>query len=104
MYGTIARISIIPGREAALDEFERNWVRDHGQRAQGFIADYILAPDGRPHERLALTIFDSEASYRRNAEDPAQHAWYLQFRAFLTADPEWNDGPIDERVLASVPL
>ena len=104
MYGTIFRIRITPGRAAAVDAAIRGWLRDRAPDVAGFIAEYILTPDGPPGERLALVIFDSEANYRRNAADPAQHAWYEQFRAHLDADPEWHDGPVTEFMRATVPL
>lgn len=104
MYGTISRIRIKPGHEQAVEELVYGWVRDRGPVVEGFIADYLLAPDSAPGERLALTIFASEASYRKNADDPAQHAWYEQFRALLEADPEWHDGAVTELMRATVPL
>ena len=27
-----------------------------------------------------------------NADNPAQHQWYLKLRDLLEADPEWTDG------------
>jgi heme-degrading monooxygenase HmoA len=104
MYGTISRIRIKPGQERAVEELVHGWVHDRGAVVEGFIADYLLAPDNAPGERFALTIFDSDANYRRNAADPAQHAWYEQFRALLEADPEWHDGAVTELMRATVPL
>ena len=104
MYGTISRIRIKPGQEQAVEELVNTWVRDRAPLVAGFIADYLLTPDRASGERFALTIFDSEANYRKNADDPAQHAWYEQFRALLEADPEWHDGAVTELMRATVPL
>ncbi|MFN8515690.1 MAG: antibiotic biosynthesis monooxygenase [Thermomicrobiales bacterium] len=104
MYGTVSRIHITPGQERAVEELVQGWLRDRAPRAEGFIGEYILIPEAAPGERLALTVFDSEASYRKHAADPAQHAWYLQFRAHLESDPEWHDGAVTELLCATVPL
>jgi len=39
-----------------------------------------------------IAIFDDAATYRANAESPAQHDWYLRLREQLEADPDWMDG------------
>jgi hypothetical protein len=45
-------------------------------------------------ELIGVTVFDSEDSYRVNANDPAQNEWYGELRQMLETDPEWNDGDI----------
>jgi hypothetical protein len=51
-----------------------------------------------------LAVFDTEENYRRNADDPDQHRQYLELRALLEADPEWNDGEVRVVEPAVVPL
>jgi heme-degrading monooxygenase HmoA len=104
MYGTISRFQIKPGHEGAVEDMLQGWLRDHAPGAEGFITDYLLTPATPAGERLVLTIFDSEASYRKNAAAPEQDAWYRQFRTLLEADPEWHDGEIADLVRATVPL
>jgi quinol monooxygenase YgiN len=104
MYGTLARFQPRPGQEQAVVEHAQRWMRERGSRIDGFVADYILMPDGRPGEQLVLAVFESEASYRRNAADPEQDAQYRELRALLTADPEWTDGTIVSLKPATVPL
>jgi len=43
---------------------------------------------------MGIAVFDSKESYRANAEDPEQDAFYQRWRALMDADPEWNDGEI----------
>src|SRR5215213_2301874 len=98
MYGTISSFLIKPGHEGAVEALTQGWLHDHAPRAEGFINEYLLTPAAPASERLVLTIFDSEESYRKNAAAPEQDAWYRQFRAHLEADPEWHDGVITELV------
>ena len=43
---------------------------------------------------MGVAAFDSKDSYRANAEDPEQDAFYQRWRALMDTDPEWNDGEI----------
>jgi hypothetical protein len=104
MYGSIGRFVPQPGQEQALDQEAQRWLHERAPQVAGFVAAYVLIPDARPGERLALTIFDSKASYLQNAEDPAQDRWHQQVRAILAADPEWTDGEIAQLEPATVPL
>jgi quinol monooxygenase YgiN len=92
MYGTLARMRIRPGSESALEDLEREWSRARGRSVRGAGPVYILAPDGDSTTRWMVAIFDDEASYKANADDPAQDAWYRRMREHLVADPEWIDG------------
>ena len=55
---------------------------------------YIIQNINKEGEFWGVTVFDSEENFRRNANDPAQHEWYLKMREYLEADPEWNDGEV----------
>jgi hypothetical protein len=39
-------------------------------------------------------VFDSQANYTANANDPEQDKWYQEFRSLLDADPRWMDGEV----------
>jgi quinol monooxygenase YgiN len=93
MFGTIFSMRPKPGMETAIEEFMRREERERG-RPTGFIAAYLFRPKSRPGELIGVAVFDSETSYRRNAEDPEQDRWYRQLRDLLEADPEWNDGDV----------
>jgi hypothetical protein len=41
-----------------------------------------------------VVAFDSEESYRANAESPLQHAHYAAYRALLEDEPRWHDGAL----------
>ena len=92
MYGTLARMRIRPGSESALQELESEWFRTRGRSVKGAGPTYILAPDGDSVTRWLVAIFDDEASYKANANDPEQDSWYRRMREHLVEDPEWIDG------------
>lgn len=95
MYGTIARVHPTPGREAELEAYGR---RVAELRIPGYRTSYLFRPDTNPYDRptaFLIAVFDDEASYRANANDPAQHGRYLEMRALLEDDPEWMDGTFE---------
>src|SRR5262245_20790321 len=94
MYGTVARMRVKPGQEVAMEELHRRWSQEQKPEAKGLLADYLLKSERVPGEWFVLAVFDSEESYRRNADDPEQHRQYLELRAMLVSDPEWNDGVV----------
>lgn len=104
MYGTIVRYHTKPGQAKAVEELGERWLREHAPSVPGFVATYGLRPSGRADEVLALVIFESEADYRRNAENPAQSRWFEQIRSALAAEPEWSDGEVVALEPATVPL
>jgi quinol monooxygenase YgiN len=93
VFGTVYRMRPKPGAETAIEDLLR---REEGERATptGFIAGYLFRSRSRPGELIGVAVFDSEASYRKNADDPEQDRWYRQLRELLEADPEWNDGEV----------
>jgi quinol monooxygenase YgiN len=92
MYGTIARIRPTGGDTAALRALLETWKREQRPKAPGAQDSYLFVPDSAGPIAFLIAIFDDEASYRANADSPAQHAWYLQMRALLDGDPDWMDG------------
>jgi len=104
MYGTIARLRPLPGRERAVDDLGHLWLRERAPTLAGFVANYVLKSEQHPGEVLTLSVFESEETYRRNAADPDQHRWHERIRALLAAEPEWNDGAIEAFTPATVPL
>ncbi len=98
MYGTIARLQPLPGREAEVRELLEGWSRDRGPSVAGNRGGYLFVPDANPYDKptmFLISIFDDAETYRANADDPAQHAWYLQLRERLAADPDWMDGSVE---------
>ena len=103
MYGSLIRFRPLPGQEETVIAGTQRWLRERGVTT-GFVGEYLLKPDDGSGEWAGIVVFDSEASYRRNAADPEQDQWYREFRATLAADPEWSDGEIIALEPASVPL
>lgn len=90
MYGTVARLQV---KDGALQDFMNasgSWTRVPA----GAISFHVLRTDNNPNELYLFVVFEDEASYRANAEDPQQHAEFTEMMTFLTAEPEWHDGEI----------
>ena len=94
MFGTVFRMRPKPGQEAAVEEQLRRWQRERKPIVAGVTASYLFKLRDHPDELIGVAVFDSEAHYRANAEDPEQDRWYRDLRALLETDPEWNDGDI----------
>jgi hypothetical protein len=96
MYGTIARLQPLPGREAELADYGR---RTAQREVSGYRGSYLFTPDHNPYKQptvFLIALFDDEASYHANADSPDQHESYLEMRALLAVDPEWMDGTFEE--------
>jgi hypothetical protein len=94
MFGSIYRICPKPGQEMSIADHFRRWERERRHAAGGAVAGYLFRPKSSPRELIGVAVFDSEASYRKNADDPAQDTWYRELRQMLESDPEWSDGDI----------
>lgn len=92
MYGTIARIRPKGGDVAALRTLLETWSRERRPDVPGARDSYLFVPDNAGPIAFLIAMFDDEVTYRANADDPAQHAWYLKLREQLDADPDWMDG------------
>lgn len=91
MYGTIARIKPKEGKLDEIVALMEEWDRDYKPDVEGAMAGYLFKPDdgGDP---WMVAVFENREAYRKNAEDPAQDAWYRRLREALEADPDWIDG------------
>jgi len=97
MFGTIARLKVKAGEEAALKQMQDKWWTDRRPKVKGAVTGYLCKPvNGPADEQLLIAIFDSKESYVANANDPDQHTWYEEMRSHLQADPEWTDVEIEE--------
>lgn len=94
MYGTVARIKTKPGSAEKLAQITAEWGRERGGKVEGAIGGYIYQMDADSNELIMAVLFSSREAYHSNADDPAQHDWYMQIRELMTEDPEWNDGEI----------
>jgi heme-degrading monooxygenase HmoA len=91
MYGTVARLRVKPGM---AEQFATISARNEDVPIPGFIGTYVYRMDKDSNEFYLVVMFDDRASYRRNAEDPAQDRRYREMRETLAEDPDWHDGEI----------
>jgi quinol monooxygenase YgiN len=93
MFGTIARVTVQPGKDAEFLAIGEAWSRERGA-ATGQVAEYVFKAEGREREYFIVGIFRDRDTYYANARDPETDRWYRRMRATLEADPEWNDGQV----------
>ena len=98
MFGTIARVSVLPGKEQEFLAIGEQWTRERGE-ATGQVATYVFKSEGRPDEYFIVGIFRDRETYTANAKDPETDRWYRRMRATLAADPEWHDGEVVQSTL-----
>ena len=96
MYGTVARMKVQPGKVDELIKLNKDSVET--RRPNGYLGQIIYQMDSDPNEVIMAVFFSDKESYQKNADDPAMHKEYEQYRALLTADPEWNDGEVIHQV------
>jgi quinol monooxygenase YgiN len=100
MFGTVARMTVQPGKESAFLAVGEAWTRARGENT-GQVAEYVFRVEGQELLFLVVGIFRDQETYRRNASDPETDRWYRKLRATLASDPEWNDGEIVQSMLLS---
>lgn len=88
MFGSVFRMQAKSGKKEELKKF----MMSDDRMPDGAIQFYGFDTGG--DELWGVAVFQDEKSYRANADDPAQHEWYMKVREMLTADPEWHDGEI----------
>jgi antibiotic biosynthesis monooxygenase (ABM) superfamily enzyme len=91
MYGTVARMRLKPGMEAAMDAYS---AQVQANPIPGHVATYIYRMDADSNQYIMATIFESKDAYFANANSPEQNARYEQMVALLDGPPEWNDGEV----------
>ena len=92
MYGTVAKTRVKPENRDKLREVVSRQLED---RLPGMITSYVLHENDSDVSWL-FAIFEDRASYDKNADDPAQHQRYLEYRALMEDEPEWHDGEIEQ--------
>jgi quinol monooxygenase YgiN len=90
MYGTIARTRVKPENRDKLAEV---FQRQSYVAVPGYVTGYVLF-ENEADVTWMVAVFEDRESYDRNADDPAQHERYLEYRALLEDEPEWHDGEI----------
>jgi hypothetical protein len=92
MYGTVARTRVKPENRGKLQSVLE---KQSAAQAPGFVAAYMLWENDGDTAWL-VAMFEDRESYDRNADDPAQHERYVEYRALMEDEPEWHDGEIEK--------
>lgn len=100
MYGTVALCQVKPGRRDELKTLLQRQMVEEERFISGLIASFFYSLDQDPDRGVMVAVFDSVEAYRANADTARQHERYLEIRALLSEDPDWNDGEIETYVLA----
>jgi quinol monooxygenase YgiN len=92
MYGTVARTRVKPeNRDKLREVFEKQSY----DTVEGFVTSYMLWENDSDTAWM-FAVFADRAAYEHNADDPAQHERYLEYRALLEEEPEWHDGELEQ--------
>ena len=91
MFGTVAIIKPKAGQDQAIVDLLDDWWGKRRQIVRGAISTTIHRNGA---ELILAVVFESEESYRSNAEDPSQDAWYHEVRELMESDPVWMDGDV----------
>jgi quinol monooxygenase YgiN len=97
MFGTIATVKTLPGKEAQLIALSSAWSEARGA-ATGQVVEYVFKLKDRLNEYAIVGIFTDEQAYYANAADPETDRWYRRMRALLADDPQWHDGEIIQQL------
>ncbi len=92
MYGTIARTRVKPENR---DKLRTVVAKQLEGGIPGLITSFVLWENDSDASWL-LAVFEDRATYDKNADDPAQHQRYLEYRALMEDEPEWHDGEIEQ--------
>jgi hypothetical protein len=91
MFGTIAHATLKPGQRAKFDELMTDWKRDIRPKIPGAFVELVGHKAGQPDQVVFLALAQDEATYRKLAEMPEQHQFYLRFNEVFTSEPSWED-------------
>ncbi len=87
MYGTVAKMNVLPGKVDDLIAMLDN-------PPQGAVFEHVYKLDSGNNDYILVVGFESREAYKKNAASPEMHKLYTEYRKYLTADPEWQDGDI----------
>jgi hypothetical protein len=91
MFGTIAHATLKPGKEAHLSRLMEDWRRVIRPKIPGPVVELVGHRAGQPDQVVFIALTQDEATYRRMAEMPEQHQFYLRFNEVFTGEPTWED-------------
>ena len=91
MFGSVFKMRPKSGQAEGIRKMMDEEAQKRGSIA-GMKASYIFEETGG--DMWGVAVFESEESYRKNADDPQQDQWYRRLREMLESDPEWHDGHV----------
>ena len=91
MFGTIARATLRPGKRQRLDDLMEEWRRDIRPKIPGAFVELVGHRAGQPDQIVFVALAQDEATYRKLANMPEQHQFYLKFDEVFEAMPTWED-------------
>ena len=91
MFGTVAKMKLKPGSYEKVMETMKAF---EGQQAKGFVSNAVYRSQSDPDEMWLAIVFEDEASYRANAEDPRTDEMSGKMQELMAAAPEWHDGEV----------
>jgi heme-degrading monooxygenase HmoA len=94
MYGTIARLHVAAGQEAAFKAFTEYMSGPDHTRTAGLEFVHVYQSDSDPRQVFLAVGFTDKAAYQKNAQSPEQAEVFAKMRATLESDPDWHDGEI----------
>jgi quinol monooxygenase YgiN len=97
MFGTIAHVQALPGKEAEVVALAAEWTQARAA-ATGQVVEYLFKLKERPGAFALVGIFTDERAYYANAADPETDRWYQRLRALLAEDPQWHDGEVTQQL------
>ncbi len=100
MYGTLSRLQPKVGQQqAVLDQLFR-WEQEQLPNAHGYVRGYVFesasGPGSAPMDILVIVVFDSQASYTRQRDDPQQDRWEQHLQDLVEHAPQWHEGEFTE--------
>jgi hypothetical protein len=95
MFGTIAHATLKPGQEGKLQNLLEEWKRDILPKIPGTFIQLTGHQAGKPDQIVFVALAQDESTYRRLAEMPEQHQFYLRFNEVFTGEPTWEDVAMD---------
>ncbi len=95
MFGTIAHATLKPGQEGKLQNLLEEWKRDILPKIPGTFIQLTGHQAGKPDQIVFVALAQDESTYRKLAEMPEQHQFYLRFNEVFTGEPTWEDVAMD---------
>jgi quinol monooxygenase YgiN len=91
MFGTIARYRVKPGHS---EQFMKKMGSFEDDPPAGWVYHTAFRSTKDPNEIWLSVVFESEESYRKNADSPDMDREYRKMLEHLQGEPEWHDGHV----------